>query len=84
MRRVAFLLFVLFLVPGALRGGGLRVGQKLDLKKSRGEWVIKPVEREDKPGLFRFSPWMDDWSISYLVVDENGIITKIYNWTNDC
>lgn len=67
-----------------LRGGGLRVGQKLNLKKSRGEWVIKPVERQDEPGLYRFSPWMDDWSISYLVVDENGIITKIYNWTNDC
>ena len=68
-----------------LRGGGLRVGQKLNLKKSRGAWKIKRDGRlEDEPGLYKFSPDEDDYYLSFLVVDENNNIIKIYNWTNDC
>ena len=68
-----------------LWGGGLRVGQKLNLKKSRGDWKIQPDRRrDDEPGLYRFSPDEEDYNISFLVVDENDIIIKIYNWTNDC
>ena len=64
-----------------LRGGGLRVGQKLNLKKSRGDWVIHQSERD--PNRYDFSPqWSDD--AAWVEVDENGIIQCIQMWTNDC
>ena len=61
--------------------GGLRVGQKLNLKKSRGDWVIRQSETE--PNTYYFSPeWSDD--VAWIEVDGNGIIQRIRMWTNDC
>ena len=61
--------------------GGLRVGQKLNLQKSRGEWIIRQSDRD--PSVYYFTPsWSDD--IAYVIVDENGIIKSIHMHTNDC
>ena len=64
-----------------LRSGGLRVGQKLDLKKSRGDWVIRQSEKD--PNRYYFSPERSDDS-AWVEVDEDGIIQCIQRWTNDC
>ena len=61
--------------------GGLRVGQKLDLKKSRGEWVI--YQSDSNPNVYYFSPAGDD-NVAYVIVDEKGIIQSIHKFTNDC
>ena len=61
--------------------GGLRVGQKLDLKKSRGEWVI--YQSGSNPNVYYFSPAGDD-NVAYVIVDEKGIIQSINKFTNDC
>jgi hypothetical protein len=61
--------------------GGLRVGQKLNLKKSQGEWIIRQSDRDSS--VYYFTPaWNDD--VAYVVVDENGIIQSIHKFTNDC
>ena len=61
--------------------GGLKVGQKLDLKKSRGDWVIR--KREDNANIYDFVPkWSDNGA--FFEVDENNVITKITTWSNDC
>lgn len=61
--------------------GGLRVGQKLDPKKSKGEWIIRQSDRD--PKVYYFTPaWSDD--AAYVIVDENGIIQSIHRFSNDC
>ena len=61
--------------------GGLRVGQKLNLKKSQGEWIIRQSDRDSS--VYYFTPaWCDD--VAYVIVDENGIIRSIHKFTNDC
>ena len=61
--------------------GGLRVGQKLDPKKSKGEWIIRQSDRDSS--VYYFDPsWWDD--AAWVVVDENGIILSIHKHTNDC
>ena len=64
-----------------LRGGGLRVGQKINLKKSRGDWVIRQSEKD--PSRYYFTPVMCD-DAAWAEVDENGIIQCIQMWTKDC
>ena len=61
--------------------GGLRVGQKLNLKKSQGEWVIRQSDKD--PSVYYFTPAWDD-DVAYVIVDENGIIQSIHKFTNDC
>ena len=64
-----------------LWGGGIRVGQKLNLKKSRGEWIIR--QKEDDARVYYFSPsWADDFA--YFTVDGEGIIQSIITFSNDC
>ena len=61
--------------------GGLRVGQKLNVKKSQGEWIIRQSDRDSS--VYYFTPaWCDD--VAYVIVDENGIIQSIHKFTNDC
>lgn len=61
--------------------GGLRVGQKLNLKKSQGEWIIRQSDRDSS--VYYFTPtWCDD--IAYVIVDEKGIIQSIHKFTYDC
>ena len=61
--------------------GGLKVGQKLDLKKSRGEWIIRQRERD--PKVYYYQPqWSDD--AASFEVDDQGIIVSISMFTNDC
>lgn len=61
--------------------GGLRVGQKIDLKKSRGEWVI--YQSDTDPTVYYFTPAGWD-NFAYVIVDEKGIIQSIHKFTNDC
>ena len=64
-----------------LGGGGLRVGQKLDPKKSRGEWIIRQSDRDSS--VYYFSPsWSDD--VAYVVVDGEGVIQSIHRLSNYC
>jgi hypothetical protein len=70
-----------FTVGADVLNGGLKVGQKLNLKKSRGDWVIRKHEKKDN--VYEFGPmWWDGGA--YFEVDENNVITKITTWTNDC
>ena len=70
-----------FSVGGDCLRGGLRVGQKLNLKKSQGEWVIQQSDRD--PRVYYFTPaWSDD--VAYVIVDDKGIIQSIHKFTNDC
>lgn len=49
--------------------GGLRVGQKLNPPKSKGEWIIRQSDRDSND--YDFSPsWWDD--AAWVVVDDNG------------
>lgn len=61
--------------------GGLRVGQKLNLKKSQGEWIIRQSDRDSS--VYYFTPERCD-DVAYVIVDENGIILSIHKFTNDC
>lgn len=70
-----------FSVGGDHLQGGLRVGQKLNLEKSQGEWIIRQSDKD--PTVYYFTPaWCDD--VAYVIVDENGIIQSIHKFTNDC
>lgn len=70
-----------FSVGSDVLEGGLRVGQKVDLQKSRGEWIIRQ-DHEDS-SIYDFAPTgIDDRA--YFIVDENGIILSIHTFSNDC
>ena len=61
--------------------GGLRVGQRINPQKSKGEWIIRQSDRD--PNVYYFSPIRSD-DAAYVIVDENGIIQSIHMFTNDC
>ncbi len=61
--------------------GGLRVGQRINPQKSKGEWIIRQSDRD--PNVYYFSPTRSD-DAAYVIVDENGIIQSIHMFTNDC
>ena len=61
--------------------GGLRVGQKLNPKKSRGEWVIQQSDQNST--VYYFTPPGSDDGID-VIVDDKGIIQSIHKFTNYC
>lgn len=69
-----------FLVAADMFDGGLRVGQKPNMKYKEGV-ILK--QREDDPSRYDYY-WEDSEVYGHFTLDEDGKIKEIGLWVNDC